>query len=53
MNRAGHLVTAFEKSDRIGGLLRYSIPEFKMEKRFLGRRLGILEAEGVVFRAWA
>ena len=50
LNRAGHSVTVFEKSDRIGGLLRYGIPEFKMEKRFLDRRLAILEAEGVVFR---
>jgi glutamate synthase (NADPH/NADH) small chain len=44
-------VTVFEKSDRIGGLLRYGIPEFKMEKRFLDRRLTVLEEEGVVFRA--
>ena len=51
LNRAGHSVTVFEKSDRIGGLLRYGIPEFKMEKRFLDRRLAVLEAEGVVFQA--
>ena len=50
LNRAGHLVTVFEKSDRIGGLLRYGIPEFKMEKRILDRRLGLMESEGVVFR---
>ena len=50
LNRAGHSVTVFEKSDRIGGLLRYGIPEFKMEKKFLDRRLAILEAEGVVFK---
>jgi glutamate synthase (NADPH/NADH) small chain len=50
LNRAGHSVTVFEKSDRIGGLLRYGIPEFKMEKRFLDRRLKVMEAEGVVFR---
>ena len=50
LNRAGHLVTVFEKSDRIGGLLRYGIPEFKMEKRFLDRRLAVMEAEGVIFR---
>ena len=50
LNRAGHTVTVFEKSDRIGGLLRYGIPEFKMEKRFLNRRLDIMEAEGVQFR---
>src|SRR5687767_11930009 len=51
LNRAGHSVTVFEKSDRIGGLLRYGIPEFKMEKRVLDRRLAILEAEGVAFKA--
>jgi glutamate synthase (NADPH/NADH) small chain len=50
LNAAGHSVTVFEKSDRIGGLLRYGIPEFKMEKRFLDRRLAVMEAEGVVFR---
>jgi glutamate synthase (NADPH/NADH) small chain len=50
LNRAGHLVTVFERDDRIGGLLRYGIPEFKMEKRFLTRRLAILEQEGIVFR---
>jgi glutamate synthase (NADPH/NADH) small chain len=51
LNKAGHLVTVFEKSDRIGGLLRYGIPEFKIEKRTVNRRLALLEAEGVVFRA--
>ncbi len=50
LNRAGHSVTVFEKSDRIGGLLRYGIPEFKLEKRVLNRRLDLLAAEGVVFR---
>ena len=50
LNRVGHAVTVFEKSDRIGGLLRYGIPEFKMEKRFLDRRLAVMEAEGVRFR---
>ncbi len=50
LNKAGHSVTVFEKSDRIGGLLRYGIPEFKMEKRFLDRRLEVMEAEGVIFR---
>jgi glutamate synthase (NADPH/NADH) small chain len=53
LNRAGHSVTVFEKSDRIGGLLRYGIPEFKMEKRFLSRRLAVMEAEGVAFRTSA
>jgi len=51
LNRAGHSVTVYEKADRIGGLLRYGIPEFKMEKRYLDRRLAVLEAEGVVFQA--
>jgi glutamate synthase (NADPH/NADH) small chain len=51
LNRAGHSVTVFEKSDRIGGLLRYGIPEFKIEKRLVNRRLALLEAEGIVFRA--
>jgi len=51
LNRAGHLVTVFERSDRIGGLLRYGIPEFKMEKAVLDRRLAIMGEEGVVFRS--
>ena len=50
LNRGGHSVTIFERSDRIGGLLRYGIPEFKLEKRVLDRRLALLEAEGIVFR---
>jgi glutamate synthase (NADPH/NADH) small chain len=50
LNRAGHSVTVFERADRIGGLLRYGIPEFKLEKRLLDRRLAIMEEEGVVFR---
>jgi glutamate synthase (NADPH/NADH) small chain len=50
LNRAGHLVTVFERADRIGGLLRYGIPEFKMEKRILDRRLSILQDEGIIFR---
>jgi glutamate synthase (NADPH) small chain len=53
LNRAGHLVTVFERSDRIGGLLRYGIPEFKLEKRVLDRRLAVMSAEGVVFRTSA
>ena len=51
LNRAGHSVTVFEKSDRIGGLLRYGIPEFKMEKRVLDRRLAVMAAEGVAFKS--
>jgi glutamate synthase (NADPH) small chain len=50
LNRAGHTVTVFERADRIGGLLRYGIPEFKMEKRLLNRRLALMEQEGVIFR---
>ncbi|MFM6980037.1 MAG: glutamate synthase subunit beta [Micrococcales bacterium] len=49
--RAGHTVAVFERDDRIGGLLRYGIPDFKMEKNVLDRRLAQLEAEGVRFRA--
>jgi glutamate synthase (NADPH) small chain len=48
--RAGHLVTLFEKADRIGGLLRYGIPDFKMEKHGIDRRMAQMEAEGVEFR---
>jgi glutamate synthase (NADPH/NADH) small chain len=50
LRRQGHGVVVFEKDDRIGGLLRYGIPEFKMEKSVLDRRLSQLMAEGVVFR---
>lgn len=50
LTRAGHDVTVFERDDRIGGLLRYGIPEFKMEKRHLNRRLAQMEAEGTRFR---
>src|SRR5262245_18868166 len=49
--RAGHRVTVLEKADRIGGLLRYGIPDFKMEKRVLDRRIAQMEAEGVTFVA--
>ena len=48
--RAGHQVTVFEKNDRIGGLLRYGIPDFKLEKKVIDRRLGQLSAEGIEFR---
>ena len=48
--RAGHDVVVFEKNDRIGGLLRYGIPDFKMEKHHIDRRIAQMQAEGVVFR---
>jgi glutamate synthase (NADPH/NADH) small chain len=48
--RAGHSVTLFEKADRVGGLLRYGIPDFKMEKHHIDRRMRQMEAEGVEFR---
>lgn len=50
LNRAGHWVTVFERDDRIGGLLRYGVPDFKMEKWVIDRRMAILEAEGITFR---
>ncbi|MGI8691635.1 MAG: glutamate synthase subunit beta [Geodermatophilaceae bacterium] len=50
LTRAGHDVTVLERADRLGGLLRYGIPEFKMEKRHLDRRLGQMRAEGTRFR---
>ena len=53
LNRAGHSVTLFEKADRIGGLLRYGIPDFKMEKDVLDRRLEQMTAEGVNFEVRA
>ena len=49
--RAGHTVAVFERADRVGGLLRYGIPEFKMEKRHLDRRVAQMQAEGVKFRS--
>jgi glutamate synthase (NADPH) small chain len=51
LTRAGHTVVVYEREDRIGGLLRYGIPEFKMEKRHLERRLEQMRAEGTKFRA--
>jgi glutamate synthase (NADPH/NADH) small chain len=48
--RAGHAVTVFEKNDRVGGLLRYGIPDFKMEKTHIDRRVEQMQAEGVVFK---
>jgi glutamate synthase (NADPH/NADH) small chain len=50
LNLAGHWVTVFERADRIGGLLRYGIPEFKLEKRILDRRIDLLAEEGVMFK---
>ena len=50
LGRAGHDVTLFEKNNRIGGLLRYGIPDFKMDKRYIDRRVEQMEAEGVTFR---
>lgn len=50
LNKAGHAVIVFERSDRIGGLLRYGIPDFKLEKQFIDRRLDIMKAEGITFK---
>lgn len=49
LNRAGHTVTVLERADRIGGLLRYGIPQFKMEKWVIDRRIELMEAEGIIF----
>jgi glutamate synthase (NADPH) small chain len=51
LTRAGHTVAVYERADRIGGLMRYGIPEFKMEKKYLDRRLDQMKREGTVFRA--
>jgi glutamate synthase (NADPH/NADH) small chain len=53
LTRAGHEVVVYERADRIGGLLRYGIPEFKLEKHFLDRRIAQMESEGTTFRASA
>src|SRR5690606_11584182 len=50
LNRAGHLVTIFERDAKIGGLLRYGIPDFKLEKSVIDRRLAIMEEEGIIFK---
>jgi len=50
LNRAGHTVTVFERDDEVGGLLRYGIPNFKMEKEIIDRRIAILKAEGIIFK---
>jgi glutamate synthase (NADPH/NADH) small chain len=49
LNTAGHLVTVFEKSDEIGGLLRYGIPDFKLEKKVVERRVRLMAIEGIIF----
>jgi glutamate synthase (NADPH/NADH) small chain len=51
LTRAGHTVAVYERADRIGGLMRYGIPEFKMEKKYLDRRLEQMRREGTVFRS--
>ena len=48
--RVGHSVTVFEKNSRIGGLLRYGIPDFKLDKRLIDRRMAQMQAEGVTFQ---
>jgi len=50
LNKAGHLVTVFERKDRIGGLLRYGIPDFKLEKHIIDRRIETMAAEGIIFK---
>ena len=50
LNRAGHLVTVFERDAKVGGLLRYGIPDFKLEKEIIDRRIAVLEEEGIVFK---
>jgi len=50
LNRAGHLVTVFERDAKVGGLLRYGIPDFKMEKHVIDRRIAVLEEEGIIFK---
>ena len=53
LNRAGHLVTVFERDKKVGGLLRYGIPDFKLEKTVIDRRIGVLEEEGIIFKTEA
>ena len=53
LNKAGHTVTVFERSDRLGGLLRYGIPDFKLGKNVVQRRVDLMAAEGVTFRTSA
>ena len=53
LNQAGHFVTVFEREDQVGGLLRYGIPDFKLEKWVLDRRVKVMEQEGIVFKTQA
>jgi len=53
LNKAGHLVTVFERDDRVGGLLMYGIPNFKLDKQVVNRRVRLMEAEGIVFKTGA
>jgi glutamate synthase (NADPH/NADH) small chain len=53
LNKAGHFVTVFERNTRIGGLLRYGIPDFKLEKNVIDRRMAIMETSGIVFKTKA
>ena len=53
LNQAGHTVTVFEKANAIGGLLRYGIPDFKLSKKVIDRRLAVLQAEGITFKTGA
>jgi glutamate synthase (NADPH/NADH) small chain len=53
LNKAGHLVTVFERSDRLGGLMRYGIPDFKLSKQVVQRRIDLMAAEGITFRTSA
>lgn len=50
LNKAGHTVTVYERADKIGGLLRYGIPDFKLEKKYVERRVKLMEEEGIIFR---
>ena len=50
LNKAGHLVTVYERADRIGGLLRFGIPDFKLDKSIIDRRVSVLEQEGIIFQ---
>jgi len=50
LNKAGHLVTVFERNDRVGGLLMYGIPNMKLDKKIVQRRIDLMAAEGVVFK---